>query len=88
MADPVFTSLDASLYDPVKTLKDPAFRILEDGETPKQDANIACFYNEKHQVHLVQKPKPKPAPGQVLLHIRATGAAQTQSSERDDSSGG
>lgn len=75
MADPIFTSLDASLYDPTKTLQDPSFRILKDDEKPDSTQNVACFYNEKHEVHIVQKPKPKPAPGQVLLHVKATGEA-------------
>ncbi|KAL0953783.1 hypothetical protein HGRIS_004967 [Hohenbuehelia grisea] len=61
------------LYDPRQVLDDPAFRILAEGEKPGPEANIAAFYNPNHEIHLVEKPRPKPGPGQVLLHVRATG---------------
>jgi L-iditol 2-dehydrogenase len=61
------------VYDPRKILDAPEFRILAEGETPAPDANIAAFYNPAHEIHIVQKPKPTPGPGQVLLHVRATG---------------
>lgn len=63
----------AEVYSPHKVLQDPQFRVLAEGETPKPDANIAAFYNPAHEIHLVEKPRPKPGPGQVLLHVRATG---------------
>ena len=63
----------ADLYNPRKVLDDPSFRVLGPNETPSPDANIAAFYNPDHVIHLVEKPRPKPGPGQVLLHVRATG---------------
>jgi L-iditol 2-dehydrogenase len=64
---------NADIYNPRKTLDHPEFRILQKGEQPKPGANIAAFYNPQHEIHLVEKPRPKPGPGQVLLHVRATG---------------
>ncbi|KAF8906294.1 L-arabinitol 4-dehydrogenase [Gymnopilus junonius] len=63
----------AEIYSPKKVLDHPEFRVLKPGEKPASDANIAAFYNPAHEIHLVQKPRPKPGPGQVLLHVRATG---------------
>ncbi|KAG0709366.1 chaperonin 10-like protein [Suillus ampliporus] len=63
----------ADTYSPRKVLGDPSFRVLAPGETPAPDANIAAFYNPNHEIHLVQKPRPTPGPGQVLVHVRATG---------------
>ncbi|KAK7061011.1 hypothetical protein VNI00_000746 [Paramarasmius palmivorus] len=62
-----------AIYDPRKVLEHPEFRVLAAGEKPSSDANIAAFYNPAHEIHLVQKPRPKPGPGQVLVHVRATG---------------
>jgi L-iditol 2-dehydrogenase len=64
---------NSEVYHPRKVLDAPEFRVLGEGETPGADANIAAFYNPAHEIHLVQKPKPTPGPGQVLLHVRATG---------------
>ncbi|KAF5361882.1 hypothetical protein D9756_002358 [Leucocoprinus leucothites] len=64
---------NADIYNPRKILDHPEFRVLQEGEKPKPEANIAAFYNPQHQIHLVEKPRPKPGPGQVLLHVRATG---------------
>ncbi|KAF9482543.1 GroES-like protein [Pholiota conissans] len=64
---------NAEIYNPRKVLDDPGFRVLKVGEEPAPDANIAAFYNPAHEIHLVEKPRPKPGPGQVLLHVRATG---------------
>jgi L-iditol 2-dehydrogenase len=63
----------ADAYSPRKVLDDPSFHVLAPGEVPAPDANIAAFYNPNHEIHLVQKPRPKPGPGQVLVHVRATG---------------
>ncbi|KAF9240680.1 chaperonin 10-like protein [Melanogaster broomeanus] len=63
----------ADVYSPRKVLNDPSFRILGPNEKPSPDANIAAFYNPNHEIHLVEKPRPKPGPGQVLVHVRATG---------------
>ncbi|KJA27975.1 hypothetical protein HYPSUDRAFT_129896 [Hypholoma sublateritium FD-334 SS-4] len=64
---------NAEIYSPRKVLDDPVFRVLKVGEKPSPEANIAAFYNPAHEIHLVEKPRPKPGPGQVLLHVRATG---------------
>lgn len=61
------------IYHPSKVLKHPDFRVLKDGEVPSPTANIAAFYNPAHEIHLVEKPKLSPGPGQVLVHVRATG---------------
>ncbi|KAG7093693.1 hypothetical protein E1B28_007349 [Marasmius oreades] len=60
-------------YDPRIVLDHPEFRILSSGETPAKTVNIAAFYNPAHEIHLVEKPRPKPGPGQVLVHVKATG---------------
>jgi len=64
---------NADIYDPKKILDHPSFRILREGEKPSPQENIAAFYNPAHEIHLVAKPRPTPGPGQVLLHVRATG---------------
>lgn len=63
----------ADIYSPHEVLDDPRFRILNPNEKPSSDANIAAFYNQDHEIHLVEKPRLKPGPGQVLVHVRATG---------------
>lgn len=64
---------NAEIYSPRKVLEHPEFRILANGEKPPKTVNIAAFYNPAHEIHLVEKPILKPGPGQVLLHVRATG---------------
>ena len=63
----------AAAFDPRKVLDDPEFKILKEGEKPDPGANLAVCYNAHKQVRLVQKPRPKPGYGQVLVHVRATG---------------
>ncbi|KAF5338337.1 hypothetical protein D9611_012456 [Ephemerocybe angulata] len=63
----------AEVYDPRKILDHPDFRILKEGEKPDANANLAVFYNANKEIHLVQKPRLNPGPGQVLVHVRATG---------------
>ncbi|KAF9520538.1 hypothetical protein BS47DRAFT_1370372 [Hydnum rufescens UP504] len=66
--------IQPELYDPKLVLESPAFHILAEGEHPNdKTVNIACFTNPNHDLHLVEKPMPKPGRGQVLLHIRASG---------------
>ncbi|KAF8966309.1 L-arabinitol 4-dehydrogenase [Flammula alnicola] len=67
------TIANAEIYNPRKVLDHPEFRVLKAGEKPSPEANLAAFYNPAHEIHLVEKPRPKPGPGQVLLHVRATG---------------
>lgn len=64
---------NTEIYHPRKILEHPEFRVLKLDEQPSSDANIAAFYNPKHEIHLVEKPRLKPGPGQVLVHVRATG---------------
>ncbi|TIB75583.1 hypothetical protein E3Q23_02347 [Wallemia mellicola] len=64
---------DFNLYDPKKVLNHPDFKIVPQGERPNQDANISICYNEKQELHLVEKPRLDLAPGQVEVHIKATG---------------
>jgi len=64
---------NAAIYSPSKVLTHPEFRILAVGEKTPKTANIAAFYNPAHEIHLVEKPKPTPGKGQVLVHVRATG---------------
>ncbi|PLW13205.1 hypothetical protein PCANC_15212 [Puccinia coronata f. sp. avenae] len=75
--DPVFCSIHPALFDPKIILESSEFKVLTDPEEIAQcsesDQNIACCYNDKKQIHMVKKPMPKAHPGQVLLHIRATG---------------
>ncbi|KAG0146722.1 hypothetical protein CROQUDRAFT_44002 [Cronartium quercuum f. sp. fusiforme G11] len=75
ISDPVFTSIQSNLYHPDHVLKHPDFKILKPDEVKHvcPSTNIACFYNDKKQIHMVQKPHPEVHPGQVLLHVRATG---------------
>ncbi|PFH51769.1 hypothetical protein AMATHDRAFT_46756 [Amanita thiersii Skay4041] len=70
---PGIESGNAEIYNPRNVLEHPDFKVLADGEHPSKDANIAAFYNPDHVIHLVQKPRPKPGFGQVLLHVRANG---------------
>ncbi|KAI9610782.1 hypothetical protein KEM48_004758 [Puccinia striiformis f. sp. tritici PST-130] len=75
--DPVFYSINKALYDPMEVLNSAEFEILDDHakvqEYSAAKKNIACCYNDKQQILMVNKPMPKVHPGQVLLHIRATG---------------
>ncbi|KAK2463519.1 hypothetical protein APHAL10511_004270 [Amanita phalloides] len=64
---------NAEIYNPRKVLEHPNFKVLAPGEIPSHDANLAAFYNPDHAIHLVQKPRFQPGPGQVLVHVRATG---------------
>ncbi|SJL02448.1 related to L-arabinitol 4-dehydrogenase [Armillaria ostoyae] len=64
---------NAKLYDPRQVLDHPEFKILGPNDKPTKGANIAVFYNHHHELHMVEKPRPKPGPGQVLLHVRASG---------------
>jgi L-iditol 2-dehydrogenase len=63
------TQENASIYNPRRILD---HRILSTDEKPSSSANIAAFYNAKHELHLVEKSKFKPGPGQVLVHVKAT----------------
>ncbi|KAG6860878.1 hypothetical protein C0995_006433 [Termitomyces sp. Mi166 len=75
---------NAAIYDPRKVLQHPQFRVLAEGEKPSKDANIAAFYNPAHEIHLVEKPRPVPGPGQVLVHVRATGICGLRCAQNPD----
>ena len=66
-----------SYYDPQKVLSHPEFRIIDPSDPVLADkskkANVACAYNEKHEVHLIHKPLPAVGEGEVLVHVKATG---------------
>jgi len=63
------------IFDPVKILKDPEFKVLTDEEAKSlpKDVNIACAYNDKQEIHMVRKPMPKALEGQCVVKIKATG---------------
>jgi L-iditol 2-dehydrogenase len=65
--------LSKELYDPLLTLKHPDFKVFQKDEVPAPGLNIACAYNPKHEVHLIQKPMPVVGEGQTIVHVRATG---------------
>jgi L-iditol 2-dehydrogenase len=57
-------------YDPKKI----KYRVLADGEAPSSEDNIACAYDEKHNIKMIVKPMPStPAKGEVLIRVRAAG---------------
>jgi len=64
-----------SRYDPTLVLKHPEFKILpqDDSSLKDEKKNIACTYNEKHEVNMVNKPMPSVGKGECLVHVRATG---------------
>jgi L-iditol 2-dehydrogenase len=64
---------NADIYSPSNILSHPDFSVLPKDFKPPKTANIAAFYNPKHEIHLVEKPRLKPGHGQVLVHVRATG---------------
>jgi L-iditol 2-dehydrogenase len=64
---------NAEIYNPRKVLDHPDFKVLAPRHIAPKEANIAAFYNPNGEIHLVQKPRFKPGPGQVLVHVRATG---------------
>lgn len=57
-------------FDPSIVLKSSQFKIL-DGIKPERNiqTNLACFYNQHKQIHLVEKPMPVAGPGQVVVHV-------------------
>ncbi|KAL8293151.1 hypothetical protein RQP46_000845 [Phenoliferia psychrophenolica] len=60
-------------FDPKLVLNDPIFKIIEGVPERDPSVNLACAYNQHKQIHLIQKPRPQAGPGQVVVHIRATG---------------
>ncbi|KIY73893.1 GroES-like protein [Cylindrobasidium torrendii FP15055 ss-10] len=61
------------LYDPRRTLDSPSYKILGPNDKPTEGANIGLFINNRRDIHLAEMPKPSPAPGHVLVRMRATG---------------
>jgi L-iditol 2-dehydrogenase len=64
-----------SRYDPTVILNHPEFKILKPDDKALEDKekNIACTYNEKHEVSMVNKPRPTAGKGECVVHVRATG---------------
>lgn len=65
-------------FDPSKILHHPDFKILDDDQVASfqrgdVNVNLACAYNEKHEVHMVRKPMEEPQAGEVKIRVRATG---------------
>lgn len=48
-------------------------RIPEGEKFTDKEKNIAVFTNPEHEIFVVEKEKPKPSRGQVLIHVRACG---------------
>lgn len=73
-ATPAPTHFEAA-YDPVRVLQSKEFRVLaaDDAALADKKANIACAYNPAHEVHMINKPVPKPREGEVIVHVRSTG---------------
>ncbi|WWC89567.1 uncharacterized protein L201_004491 [Kwoniella dendrophila CBS 6074] len=73
--NPALKSQYETKYDPKKILNDPEFKILSQGDSELQDKklNIACAYDEKHNIKMIKKPIPKAREGEVVIRIRATG---------------
>ena len=63
------------LYDPKKDIDSSEFKTFAPDEFPEKNPkqNLAAFTNPNNDLHLVQRPVPKPGPGQVVVHVRATG---------------
>lgn len=59
-----------SLYSPTLITENPIFKIVEE---PVKDTkkNIACCYNEKKEIHMVERAIPTPRNGEVLLRVRS-----------------
>jgi L-iditol 2-dehydrogenase len=66
-----------SRYDPKIILNHPEFKILNPANDSKvlddKEKNIACTYNEKHEVSMVNKPRPTAGKGECVVHVHATG---------------
>jgi L-iditol 2-dehydrogenase len=62
-------------YDPTVILKHPEFAILPNDAVDLSDKslNVACAYNEKHEVTMIKKPVPKAGKGECVVHVKATG---------------
>lgn len=62
-------------YDPKKVLDHAEFRLLQEDAADLLDEkkNIACAYNEKHEVNMINKPVPRAGKGECVVHVKATG---------------
>lgn len=59
-------------YHPDLILKDPAFKVFNEAVAYDKEQNLSIAYNAKKEIHLVQRPRPVPREGEVVVHIRAT----------------
>lgn len=62
-----------SQFDPQRVLDSAEFRIVDNVEPRDVNKNIACAYAPGAKLHIIEKPVPKAGPGQVVVHVRATG---------------
>lgn len=62
-------------YHPQKILSDPKFKVLppDAPELNDANANLGCFYNEKHEINMTNKPIPKARKGECVVHVKASG---------------
>lgn len=72
---PAHPSKYQSDYDPSLILSDAEFKVLakDDPDMESSKINLACFYNERHEINMVRKPIPHARKGECIVHIRATG---------------
>jgi len=62
-------------YCPTLVLEHPEFRTLAPGDPALEndDLNLACAYDEKHQIKMIIKPNPIAREGEAIVRVRATG---------------
>ncbi|WWD00009.1 hypothetical protein V866_006917 [Kwoniella sp. B9012] len=62
-------------YDPERVLHASEYKVLQDGddELSNGKSNIACAYDEQHNIKMINKPIPKAREGEVVIRVRATG---------------
>ena len=62
-------------YCPKLVLEHAEFRVLAPSDPALDDCdlNLACAYDEKHQIKMIVKPKPIAREGEAIVRVRATG---------------
>lgn len=71
---PVLSAYEKA-YDPTVVLNHPEFAVLPptSAEVSDKSLNIACAYDEKHEVKMIKKPVPKAGKGECVVHVKSTG---------------
>ncbi|TIA87878.1 hypothetical protein E3P99_02924 [Wallemia hederae] len=67
---------DRTLYDPSRITNHPDFKLLPQGDKPdkdRRDLNYSLMYDADHVNKYCVRPRLDPAPGQVEVHVKATG---------------